>query len=221
MILVKKSDNKRSNVLLIVTLASRSKQARPFNAENENDAYAHLSSLCAEAGMNLYITHYDNMLPGSRMFSWIYKDGSWKKEKLYIPRISLSYADLPPNEATANVLRKMLVKYDVKIVNDLQLSDCLTDKVSTYKMFPELIPPTFDTTDPDVAVSLRELSTHPDLSFERLILKPRFGERGKGIEIIDFSDLASTSVLKKARVHRSIIPGVGRWRFGIKHSGTA
>lgn len=191
------SDDKRLNVLLIVTIASRSRQMLPFHFDNENNSYAHLCSLCAAAGMNLYITHYDNVLPGSSVFSWIYQNDTWKLKNLDLSQVSLSYADLPPNEEKANVLRHILKKYHVRIVNDLQMSDCLTDKVLTYKMLSEFIPPTLDSNDPDVAIRLQEMPIHPDLSLEKLFLKPRFGERGKGIEIIDFSELVSASVLKK------------------------
>lgn len=184
----------RSNVLLIVTIASRSRQPTPFDAVNTNAAYAHLSSLCAEANMNLYITHFDNILPDSTIFSWIYRENCWEMEELPISQLALSYADLPPNETNANRLRAMLIEHDVTIVNDLWVSDCLTDKVRTYELLPELIPATVDVADAEGMARLRELSTHPDLSLEKLILKPRFGERGKGIEVIDFSDLGSERV---------------------------
>lgn len=197
MILPGKPDNARANVLLIVTIASRSRQVLPFGTRDENDAYAHLSSLCAEAGMNLYISHFDNVLPDSSIFSWLYKDSSWQLKKLHLSQISLSYADLPPNEPQANALRKILLEYNVAIVNDLAMSDSLTDKLLTYQLFPELIPPTIDTCERNVAGKLREMSTHSDLSFEKLFLKPRFGERGKGISVFDFSDLISESVAKK------------------------
>lgn len=190
-------EKQRSNVLLIVTIASRSQQRAPFDSANTNDAYAHLCSLCAEANMNLYITHFDNILPDSTIFSWIYRDTAWELEELPISQFSLSYADLPPNETNANRLREMLIAHDVTIVNDLWISDALTDKVRTYELFPELIPATVDVADAVGMARLRELSTHPDLSLEKLILKPRFGERGKGIEVIDFSDLTSTRVLNK------------------------
>lgn len=189
--------DKCPNILLICTIAARSNQLMPFHSDDENAAYAHLSSLCTEAGMNLYISHFDNLCAGSFVLSWIYKAGSWQTKELPISEVSLSYADLPQNFPNANALRDKLIENEVKIFNDLELSDCLTDKVATYKMFPELIPPTFDTTNPDILSSLRKTAAHRDLNIEKLFLKPRFGERGKGIDVIDIAALSSEHVSNK------------------------
>ena len=52
--------NGHPNVLLIVTLASQTPQAKPFNKENENATYEHISQLCEQQAINLFIAHFAN-----------------------------------------------------------------------------------------------------------------------------------------------------------------
>ncbi len=189
--------NNRSNVLLIATIASQVRQKEPFNQEHSNDAYAHLSMLCDELNINLYITHFANTINDSEVLSWIFKNGEWKMVELAASEITSSYADLPQNFPESNELRNILIKNEVIFFNDLDMSDCLTDKILTYQLLPNFVPPTFDTSVPDISNSLRTASNHPDLRTDKLILKPRYGERGKGIEVINFADLESDYVAKK------------------------
>lgn len=178
------------NVLLIATIASQVQQENPFHQKNENRAYAHLGQLCENRGINLYITHFANAINESEILAWGYKDGKWTMVALPASEISTSYADLPQNFPESNVMRKMLLQHGVFFFNDLAMSDCLTDKVLTHQLLPDFIPPTFDASTSDIGNRLREASVHPDLRTDKVILKPRYGERGKGIRIVDFADLA-------------------------------
>jgi len=180
-----------TNILLIATIVSQHQQAKPFHHEKENNSYAHLSQRCSNVGLRLYITHFANSLSNSSIFSWTYEEGNWVLGAHSLAEIDIAYADLPPNFESANVLRKMLLCHNIRIINDLALSDCLTDKVATYHLLPEFVPPTFDMDDPKLIQKLSVLPNHQDLIKEQLLLKPRYGERGKGIEIINFFDLSS------------------------------
>ena len=42
---------------------------------------------------------------------------------------------------------------------------------------------------PNLSTRLLEASIHPDLRTDKIILKPRYGERGKGIEVISLSEV--------------------------------
>lgn len=183
-----------TNVLLIVTLAGRSPQAKPFSKENENATYEHISLRCKQKGINLYISHFANAINDYAVLSWTFKNGAWNMVELPASTISVSYADLPQNFPEANELRNLLARHGVFFINDLQMSDALTDKVLTYELLPDFIPPTFDTSLPNLSTLLEEASAHPDLRTDRIILKPRYGERGKGIEVIDFSEVDSPRV---------------------------
>ncbi len=183
-----------TNVLLIVTLAAQKPQTKPFNKENENATYEHISSLCKKKGINLYISHFANTINDTAVLSWRFQHGTWRMTELPASEITVSYADLPQNFPEANELRNLLVRHGVFCINDLQMSDALTDKVLTYDLFPDLIPPTFDTSIPHLGTRLLADSFHTDLRTDKIILKPRYGERGKGIEVIDFLEVDSARV---------------------------
>lgn len=194
---LKKANNTRLNALLIVTIASTSRQPKPFHFDNENNSYAYLSALCSEIGLDLHITHFKNYLPNSRIFSWTYREGEWILEEHPISEMHISYADLPQNFLEANNMRQLLIAENISITNELELSDCLTDKVATYHLLSEFMAPTFDVCEPNLMQSVSEMPLHSDLIREQLILKPRHGERGKGIEIIDLKDLNTPDVLNR------------------------
>ncbi len=188
--------NGHTNVLLIVTLAAQTPQAKPFQKENENATYEHISGLCEKEGISLYISHFANAINDSAVLAWRLLHGTWNLVELPASKITVSYADLPQNFAEANVLRDLLIKQGVFCVNNLRMSDTLTDKVMTYDLLPDFIPPTFDTSIPNLGTQLLAASNHPDLRTDKIILKPRYGERGKGIEVIDFSEVDSARVQK-------------------------
>lgn len=189
-----KSMNEPTNVLLVVTLASQTPQAKPFHKENENDTYAHISQLCQEKGINLFIAHFANTLNDFEVLSWSFIEDQWNMVELPASKITVSYADLPQNFPEANELRNLLTKQGVFCINNLEMSDTLTDKVLTYDLFPDYIPPTFDTSVPNLGTQLLASSNHSDLRTDKIILKPRHGERGKGIEVIDFLEVDSARV---------------------------
>ncbi len=183
-----------TNALLIVTLASHTPQAKPFNKENENGTYEHLSLRCKQKGINLYIAHFANALNDAAVLTWTFKNGRWNMVELPAAEIAVSYADLPQNFPKANELRNLLITNGVFCINNLQMSDTLTDKILTYHLFPGLVPPTFDTSVPNLGTRLLAASNHPDLRTDKIILKPRYGERGRGIEVIDFLEVDSERV---------------------------
>lgn len=186
--------NGHPNVLLIVTLASQTPQAKPFYKDNENATYEHISQLCEQQGINLFIAHFANTVNDSAVLSWGFQDGKWNMVELPASETSVAYADLPQNFPEANELRNLLVKHSVFCINHLEMSDTLTDKVLTYNLLPDLIPPTFNTSEQNLGTQLLDASNHPDLRTDKIILKPRYGERGKGIEVIDFLEVDSARV---------------------------
>lgn len=188
----KQSDS--AKVLAITTLTSSTPQPKPFHKENENDTYAHISQLCEQEGIQLYIAHYANTVNESAVLCWTLKNGSWEMLELPASEITVSYADLPQNFSEANELRNLLERHGVFCINNLKMSDALTDKVLTYDLLPDLIPPTFDTSESALSNKLTDASKHPDLRTDKIILKPRYGERGKGIEVISLEEADSERV---------------------------
>lgn len=183
-----------AKVLAITTITSRTPQPKPFHKENENDTYAHISQLCEKEGIQLYIAHYANTINDTAVLCWTLKNSSWEMVELPASEIVVSYADLPQNFSEANELRNLLERHGVFCINNLKMSDALTDKVLTYDLLPDLIPPTFDTSESNLSQKLLNASGHSDLRTDKIILKPRYGERGKGIEVISLEEADSERV---------------------------
>lgn len=180
------------NALAVVTLVSRARRDEPFDHAHENDAYAHLAMLSRQAGIELHVAHFDNARGGGRVLCWALEGGEWRPKELAASEVSVAYADLPPNEPEANVLRRMLVDAGATFVNDLRMNDALTDKLLTYQLWPELVPLTLEAGTPSLRERLAtEVARHPDLRADEAILKPRYGERGKQVETVEVSSLGS------------------------------
>ncbi len=180
-----------SQVLLIATIANTTAQPFPFKNKRENDSYAHLSVLCREAGMELFIAHYANLQDNAQILAWSEVAGQWVCGHYPLSSFTLSYADLPQNFIAANTLRLALQQHAINIVNPLALSDLCTDKLASYKRWPHLLAPTFLLGEIHLSNKIDQIQNCSDLNCTELILKPRFGERGKGIHIINRQALDS------------------------------
>ena len=175
-------------VLLIATIVRSSPQALPFETVDASSSYGHLAGLCAERGYDLCVTHYDNC-SGSKVLAWAWQNGSWHLTNLPLAKISLCYADLPDSFPGAKAFRRALESRSIPVVNALRLSDLLTDKLATHDFFEEHVPLTLRVDLPDLVDRLRDRRLHPDLSTGKLFLKPRYGERGKGLYVTDLAGL--------------------------------
>ena len=83
----------------------------------------------------------------------------------------------------------------IPVLNAFGLSDLLTDKLATHDHFEDLVPLTWSTETPDLVERLQAVRLHSDLSAEKLVLKPRFGERGRGIDFTQLHRLAESTAL--------------------------
>ena len=171
--------------LLIATIVNRSRRPAPFEDGEANSSYAHLAELLAGYGIDLHVAHYANLVSGQRVLAWNRRASSWQALTCPLKDLSLCYADLPMNFPEATELRQALGGHPITIVNDLRLSDLFTDKLATWEFFPTLVPTTWNAGEPGVAARLRGDVLHPDLSVRKLFLKPRYGERGRGIRVTE------------------------------------
>ena len=178
-------------VLLIATLVLSSRGPLPFVGDDENVSYGHLATLCAERGLDLHVSHFDHLQGESNVFAWCWQGGLWHPAEMKLAEFCLCYADLPPQLPSADACRRALEVQNLQIVNPLQLSDLLTDKWATGEAFPGNVPPTWLASSAEPFEELRRKALHPDLSMERFVLKPRYGERGRDICIGNLRDLMS------------------------------
>ena len=184
----------RQAALLIATIVRCSPHPLPFVKDEENASYGHLAALCADRGLDLHLTHHDNLSGGAedgqaKALAWGWRGGAWQRMDLPLAGISLCYADLPPNFSGAEAFRRALESHPIRIVNALKLSDLLTDKLATFQLFKEDVPLTWSADAPDLTSRVRAARHHPDLSVDKLFLKPRFGERGRGIYVTGLEGL--------------------------------
>lgn len=193
----------RQNALLIATIVRCSPHPLPLARREENESYGHLATLCADRGIDLHLAHYDNLsndlsndlsnnaCSEASALAWAWRAGSWQLVDLPLAEVSLCYADLPPNLLGANAFRHAIEAHPISVVNALRLSDLLTDKLATHTFFENHIPLTVSADGPDLVGRLQSARLHPDLSTEKLFLKPRYGERGRGISVTDLDELAA------------------------------
>ncbi len=181
----------RQKALLIATIVRSSPDALPFERSEENNSYGHLAALCADRGIELHLAHYDNLSGATTALAWAWRGRSWQLVDLPLAEISLCYADLPQNFPGADAFRQALEAHPVTVVNSLPLSDLLTDKLATHKFFADNVPLTWRADEPDLVDRLCTVRPHPDLSTDKLFLKPRYGERGRGIYVTDLEGLAA------------------------------
>ncbi len=176
--------------LLIATIGSRSRRPEPFEDAEANSSYANLAELLAGNGIDLHVAHYANLVSEQAVLAWNRRGSSWQAVDCRLGDLSLCYADLPMNFPEATKLKQALSGHPITIVNDLRLSDLFTDKLATWELFPTLVPATWKAGEPGVASRLRTQDLHPDLLLHKVFLKPRYGERGRGIRVTEPDKLA-------------------------------
>ena len=182
--------HKPFKALLIATIVNRSRRPAPFEDAEANSSYAHLAELLAGYRIDLHVAHYANLVSEQRVLAWNRRGSSWQVVNCRLRDLSLCYADLPLNFPEATELRQALGAHPITIVNDLRLSDLFTDKLATWRFFPTLVPTTWNAGEPGVTERWRGDDLHPDLSVRKIFLKPRYGERSRGIRVTEPDKLA-------------------------------
>ena len=186
----------RQTLLLIATIVRNSWHTLPFAHRDAIDSYGNLATLCADRGIALHLAHYENLRGNGEALTWAWEDGAWRPTILPLREVSLCYADLPQNFPQAGAFRQALEPHPITVVNALRLSDLLTDKLATHREFEDQIPLTWSADTPHLVERLKAVQLHSDLSMDRLVLKPRFGERGRGIHVTNLDDLPTHPALK-------------------------
>lgn len=188
----------RASVLLIATNVNRRPQPAPFDDAATADSHANLAGLCAALGLDLWLAHCASLRSEGAAVAWRWHGHRWQRMRCPLGEIDLAYADLPLGIPEARAFERALSAHSIPVVNDPRMSDCLTDKVATHDLFPNHVPTTWSAADPDLAQIVRQAELPADLDASRLFLKPRFGERGRGIFVTDLPGLSNHSVMGQA-----------------------
>lgn len=177
-----------SVILLIDLLVKDEPSATPFKTKDRNNSYQHFAERFVAEGVELRVSHFNNIQPDGSMFYWVASQRTWVMRSGHITEVTLAYAELPPHIPYSIVVRNLLSSYNIPVYNDLDLLDLATDKLRTYQYFPELIPYTVGVTNETLAAEvlrMRQMTDlHPDLDNRILFLKPRYGLWGEGIHVL-------------------------------------
>lgn len=176
-------------VLLIDLLAYETLTANPYNNVNRNNAYAYFVNRAADFGLQVWITHFNNISDDSFFFYWTTEGDNWVAGTNNLGNVQVAYAEVPPHIPRAMDVRGLLMAAGITIINDPRLLDIATDKMLSYELFPEHIPYTISVNAENLEEKvsyMRSLDNlDDDLSGRVLFLKPRFGLMGDGIYILE------------------------------------
>ena len=135
--------------------------------------------------------------------AFFFENNSWIEKEKISPDVVYDKSKYILEDNFFEIRKKISEKY--KFVNELELSRILTDKWETANLFPEFSPETVLVENADDQQKIYSLNS------DKVILKPRFGSKGKGILICEKNNLCHTTfpyVAQKLIVSGKGIPGV-------------
>ncbi len=146
----------------------------PFDDPEFRESYTDLAVLLARKDVEFCIVRSMKTYLGSAQFS-----GGWRWDGKAFARIDEPFfLELVWNK------EHFIPRGECPVLNVLELDMLCTDKWETYRTFPDLHPCTILLeNDADVASALQKIVT------EKVVLKPRDGERGIGVIIAQRSSL--------------------------------
>ena len=79
----------RLQALLISTAANNFRYQAPFSTRDENTSYSHLAMRCLAHGIDLSVTHGDNLIGRHGASAWVWRGVAWRRVDLELEGISL------------------------------------------------------------------------------------------------------------------------------------
>lgn len=147
------------------------------------ESYAHFVDLGKQHGWSVILGHHSRYRRGQLESGWIW-DGEWRK----VSDVKISFVHDRFSGEGSSLVRSDLAARNILVFNHPELESQTRDKLRSYEIFPHLIPSTIATDADGVRDAVNEMRSrdiHPDLSKERLFLKPREGHGAQGIIIIE------------------------------------
>jgi len=146
-----------------------------YNTKHLREAYAYLFKKAEKYELKFYKSNFKWRKNGKFVKGWEYSDG-WKqafniKEDFVMDKSSFSEHN--------NKWKKIFDKQN-KILNHFFIEDLCTDKMKTYRLYPELVPKCFLVND------RKELDrVIKKIRSSKVVLKPIAGSSAKGLKIVD------------------------------------
>lgn len=146
---------------------------KPASSEWRNEDIALYTYFARKHGLKLYHAHYSQFSEGKLGKAWFYNGKTWeKREDVEIRGV---YDKFVMNENTKDLRRE--IEDQVLLINALELQEIAADKLKTYQNLKEHSKETRKASEENVRKMLDEN--------RRVLIKPRYGSGGEGIEVIE------------------------------------
>lgn len=145
---------------------------QPFNKDWKSKDYATYVELFDDKNIEMYVAEYRWLNKDNLEKAWFWDGGEWRKKTNV--QVDLVY-DLFRHNKKKMKLKKKLQEH-VTLINDPEVADLCQDKLKTYREFPDHVPET-KKADKENIQSLLD-------KYGEVVLKPRYGSSGEGIERI-------------------------------------
>lgn len=147
---------------------------RPFgDKEWKNKDYAEYTKMLENRDVKVLCGEYRWYQDGKMEKAFHWNEEKWEKvENVEIDEVY----DLFRHDKEKYELKKQMQK-QVGIINDPEVAELCQDKLKTYEEFQSYIPETRKASDENIRSMLEE--------YDRVIVKPRYGSSGEGIEVIE------------------------------------
>lgn len=146
--------------------------------EKTKEAYSVFARLAKEEGIELFLSNFNEYFDGKLKNAFAFKEGWYEVKDVHIDAVFDRMVSNPSTE----ILKKQV---QIPIINLPGLNTICWDKLTSYQMFPEFIPKT--------SVKIEDMNT------EQVVIKPRRGIMGKGVEILnkEEAELNDTQVVQE------------------------
>ena len=194
--------------VMILFGKSNWEKAKPFANKEYQYSYEYFYDLCKENDIQMYRASYQWYDYDKHIFkyAWIYegKGGNWKKVENIQPDLVYD-----KTKSRAEVYyKKELIKERYPFVNDLNFTKIVDDKFVTSLIFPEW------SKKSSLIKSQAELEKIlPELKTPKIVVKPVSESGGKGVHIIEKTEISKLDLIGENIVQEFIdssggVPGV-------------
>jgi glutathione synthase/RimK-type ligase-like ATP-grasp enzyme len=194
--------------VLILFGKGRKQNSKPFINEKLQYSYEYFYSLCRRSGIQLYRASYEWYDNTTHSFScaWAFEDDGCGWKKVDSIRPDLIYDKTKPSVESYSAKLRIGERYP--FLNDLNFTKIMDDKFVTSLIFPKWSKKNwFIKSEAELALIL------PELKSEKIVVKPVSESGGKGVCILDKSEISSLDFSSEKIVQEFIdsslgIPGI-------------
>lgn len=179
-------------------------KAKPFNNKDYQYSYEYFYDLCGKNDIQMYRSSYQWYDYEKHIFkyAWIFegKGGNWKKVENIRPDLIYD-----KTKSRAEVYyKKELIGTHYPFINDLNFTKLIDDKFVTSLLFPQWSKKSYLVKD---ETQLRRLL--PKLGTSKIVIKPLNESGGKGVQILEKTEMGNVRLLGDNLVQEFIDSSAG------------